>query len=227
VPKRGIADPKTREKLKNNTTWVFKGKAQYGKDILESHLAYQDAAYGVSFKREVKNLLERLKRPVRIVSIGEGDSTFLEELRRHFGARVELHAVDIAEKEHHPQIMFHQTGMEDLSKLPQNHFDIAVATRSMLYVMNTPGERRNALNQIHRVLGPGGIGYIHPEPGPMWWPFWLPRWIKKNQVERIQTPLPALIFRKAGEAEIGTQEIREEIALRRKKKSRKERKREK
>ncbi|MBI5036512.1 hypothetical protein HZC09_04160 [Candidatus Micrarchaeota archaeon] len=50
------------------------------------------------FIKEIAEIREKLGRPVRILSIGEGKSTFLSELIEHFGNKIEAHAVDVIRK---------------------------------------------------------------------------------------------------------------------------------
>ena len=138
-----------------------------------SSLEFRELQMGVDFVREIKRILKsrsegrRANLPVRILDVGAGTSTFLSQLKKQFGTKIETHSVDIRffspdkfpQKKGTEQHVHHVDRLS--TKLPHKYFDMIVDNRGgMLYAFN----RERALDEIYAVLAYGSSVYIFPKP---------------------------------------------------------------
>ncbi len=155
--------------------------------IGESSLEFREVQMGVNFEGEIKRIIEKKTKkgdkdsPVRVLDIGAAQSTFLSQLKKRFGKRLDAHSVDIRffspekfpQKRGVDQHIFHVEGLTKI--LPENHFDMIVDCRGgMLYAQ----DRIKGLNQVYEVLAPGSSAYIFPKPRSNMRDFFNSDWIK-------------------------------------------------
>ncbi|MDP2789082.1 MAG: class I SAM-dependent methyltransferase [bacterium] len=158
-----------------------------------SSLEFREIQMGVDFVREIKRILKKRKEskkenlPVRVLDVGAGASTFLSQLKKQFGTRLEAHSVDIRRfsLERFPQkrgTEQHIHHIEGLSrKLPGNYFDMIVDNRGgMMYAQ----DRERGLNEVYAVLAPGASAFIFPKPRRnmrnIFNSAWITDWAKRN-----------------------------------------------